>query len=156
MGKIDRWLLTGNLLYLFQSSFLHWNRLYKICFIFVSFMARSESHCLQWHILQCIKYQIFWLNHSNSSAIFLLPYQFLRLIASEQIFTNAGNWGGMALREHKCIILIHSAKCFLFKVKERKNIYWMLTACQELYVTLYIFISILESFFFLSYHFSIA
>lgn len=116
--------------------------LHKICLTFISLIAKSGSHCLQLHTLQCVKYQIFWLNHSNSSTVFLLPYQFLMLIAIEQIFTNAGNWEDMTLHEYRCIPLVHSTKCFLFKVKEKKNIYWLLTVCQELYEMLYIFISI--------------
>lgn len=63
---------------------------YQINLAFISFMARSESHCLQSHKVQCVKYKIFYLNHSKSSTVFLLPYLFLRLIAIEQIFTNAG------------------------------------------------------------------
>ena len=99
-------------------------------------MARPESYCLQLCNIQRVKYQIFSLNYSTSSTVFLLSYLFLRLIAIEQIFTNAGSWGDMTLHEYKCIPLIHSTKCFLFKVTGRKeiDIYWILTVCQELYI----------------------
>lgn len=114
----------------------------QICLTFISCIARSGSHCLQLHTLRWIKYQIFWLNHSNSSTVFLLPYRFLMLIAIEQIFTNAGNWEDMTLHEYKCIPLVRCTKCFLFKVKEKKNAYWLLTVCQDLYEMFYMFISI--------------